>query len=197
MRNCILYIAISLDGYIADRDGRVDWLTDSGNGEGDESYSRFLEQVDTIVMGWNTYHQIVSELSPGQWPYCGMTCYVITHRALSSTDSIRFVNCRPCKLIRSLKTRAGRGIWICGGAQIVAPLLASGAIDRYHISVIPMILGGGIPLFPAGTPQIPLRLLRAESHCGITELVYLPRNPAPQTEPDRANTSPNTAKCTG
>ena len=72
---------MSLDGYIADKQGKVDWLTGQ-NPESQEpdSYSSFLQEIDTVIMGWNTYHQIVTELSPGQWVYEGLDCYVLTHR---------------------------------------------------------------------------------------------------------------------
>lgn len=59
MRKIILYIATSLDGYIADRDGSVDWLTGDGSGEDSDSYAKLLERADTVLLGWNTYHQSV------------------------------------------------------------------------------------------------------------------------------------------
>ena len=79
MRKVILFIAMSLDGYIADRNGKVDWL----NGQDDHvenlnTYSIFIEGVDTVVMGWNPYHQIITELSPKEWVYSGLASYVIT-----------------------------------------------------------------------------------------------------------------------
>lgn len=68
MRNVILFIAMSLDGYIADSEGKVDWLGGQGkDGEMVDTYSAFAKTVDTVVMGWNTYDQIVTELSPGEW----------------------------------------------------------------------------------------------------------------------------------
>ena len=73
MRKVILYIAMSLDGYIADQNGNVDWLNEYDSDEdveGTDSYSLFLDKVDTVIIGYNTYHQIVTELSPEQWVYC-------------------------------------------------------------------------------------------------------------------------------
>jgi dihydrofolate reductase len=68
MRKVILFIAMSLDGYIADCEGKVDWLEGLGNEEEMiDTYSEFVTQVDTVVMGFNTYHQIVTELSPDEW----------------------------------------------------------------------------------------------------------------------------------
>ena len=83
MREVILYIAMSLDGYIADAQGGVDWLGGHGEPEeGMESYSRLLQRIDTVVMGWNTYHQVTTQLSPDRWVYEGLHTYVITHRPL-------------------------------------------------------------------------------------------------------------------
>ena len=81
MRKIRLYIAMSLDGYIADKNGGVSWL--SGHGQDEENidtYSEFIKNVDTVIMGWNTYHQIVTELSPQEWVYADLKSYVITHR---------------------------------------------------------------------------------------------------------------------
>ena len=70
MKKISLFIAMSLDGYIADSKGSVEWLTGQGNDEDNiDSYSEFVKDIDTVVMGWNTYHQIVTELSPEDWVY--------------------------------------------------------------------------------------------------------------------------------
>ena len=121
MCKVILYIAMSLDGYIADREGGVDWL----GGHGDDSemrdtYSEFIVHVDTVVMGRNTYDQIVTELSPDEWVYRDLTSCVITRREVpASAENIRFSAEDPCRLIRSLREKEGKAIWICGGAQVV------------------------------------------------------------------------------
>ena len=118
MREVILYIAMSLDGYIADKQSKVDWLTEQ-NPESQEpdSYSSFLQEIDTVIMGWNTYHQIVTELSPGQWVYEGLDCYVLTHRELPDNGQTHFT-CQPVtELVEERKQRPGKNIWICGGAD--------------------------------------------------------------------------------
>ncbi len=173
MREVILYIAMSLDGYIADKQGKVNWLTGQ-NPESQEpdSYSSFLQEIDTVIMGWNTYHQIVTELSPGQWVYEGLDCYVLTHRELPSSGQIHFT-CQPVtKLLEERKQRPGKNIWICGGAAVVQPLIRENLIDRYDISIIPTILGGGIPLFPDGMVEKRLHLTYTENANGIVRLIY-------------------------
>lgn len=93
MRKVTLFIAMSLDGYVADEKGGVDWLAgqDPAAGDGD-SYSRFVEGIDTVIMGWNTYHQVVTELSPDAWVYEGLESYVLTHKALPSQRGITFTD---------------------------------------------------------------------------------------------------------
>lgn len=80
MREVVLFIAMSLDGYIAESDGGVGWLSgQDADAEDQDSYSEFAQNIDTVVMGWNTYHQIVTELSPDEWVYGDFATYVITH----------------------------------------------------------------------------------------------------------------------
>lgn len=173
MRKAVLFIAMSLDGYIADSKGGVDWLT----GQGDDSenvdvYSQFVKDIDTILMGWNTYHQVTTELSPTQWVYEDFTTYVITHKERVSTERIRFTGEDPAKLLERLKAEAGKDIWICGGANLVQQLMREDLIDRYYISVIPALLGSGVRLFENTGREIKLKLLKTQTYNGITDLVY-------------------------
>ena len=155
MKKVVLYIAMSLDGYIADKEGKVDWLKgQNGNEDMIDTYSDFIKEVDTVVMGWNTYRQIITELSPNQWVYSDLTTYVITHRQLPSTENIKFIQENPCDLVKRLKQEQGKKIWICGGAKIVQALLKEKLIDEYTISVIPTILGAGIRLFGETVKEI-------------------------------------------
>ena len=176
MRSVILYIAMSLDGYIADREGGVDWLAGQEPGQDiPDSYSTLLERIDTVLLGWNTYHQLTTQLSPEQWPYEGLDCYVFTHRSLPSKEGITFSDADPCALVRELKARPGRDIWLCGGAALAQALAAAGLIDRYEITVIPTLLGGGVPLFGALEQEQKLRLLGTGTFNGMAELIYVPR----------------------
>lgn len=176
MRNVVLYIAMSLDGYIADMNGKVDWLNGhSDNEETIDTYSTFIKDIDTVVMGWNTYHQVTTELSPNEWVYKNLTTYVITHRPLSSTGNIKFVQDNPCRLLEKLKREEGKSIWICGGGNIIHPLVRNGFIDEYYISIFPVILGSGIRLFEEIPNEIKLKLARTQAYNGIVELVYVCR----------------------
>lgn len=177
MKKIKLYIAMSLDGYIADSTGGVDWL--SGHGEDSEnmdSYSEFLKDIDTVIMGWNTYHQIVKELSPDKWIYDDFTTYVVTSKEKKSSDKIRFTNRCPSELVKKLRDERGKDIWICGGAHIIQQLIREDLIDVYYLSVIPTILGSGIRLFDcAVSHEIKLRLLKTQNYNGMTDLIYTKR----------------------
>lgn len=176
MRNVSLFIAMSLDGYIADSRGGVGWLEGQGNDdENRDTYSEFVKNIDTILMGWNTYHQIVTELSPDEWVYNDFTTYVITHKEQSSSEKIRFTNMDPAGLIKRLQKENGKDIWICGGADLVRQLVNEDLIDCYYITVIPTLLGSGIRLFGNAEHEIKLRLLRTQSYNGMTDLIYTRR----------------------
>lgn len=173
MRKVVLFIAMSLDGYIADCDGGVAWL--EGQGQDDENidtYAEFVKSVDTVIMGWNTYHQIVTELSPNEWVYDDLTTYVVTHRKETSSDKIRFVDMNPVALINQLKMEEGKDIWICGGAHLIRQVLSAHLIDCFDITIIPTLLGFGIRLFENGNEEIKLKLVKTLSYNGMTELVY-------------------------
>ena len=173
MRKVTLFIAMSLDGYIADKDGGVDWLNgQEENGENMDTYSEFIKTIDTIIMGWNTYHQVITELSPEEWIYPEQISYVITHREIPSTERIRFTSESPCDLVKRLREEEGNGIWICGGASIVRQLMETDLIDTLHISVIPTLLGDGVRLFGPLEKEQKLRLVKTQSYNGITDLVY-------------------------
>lgn len=176
MRKISLFIAMSLDGYIADREGGVGWLNGQGHDEENiDSYSEFVKTIDTILMGWNTYHQIVTELSPEEWVYKDLTTYVITHRDYASSENIRFVNTDPIDLVKKLKGENGKDVWICGGANLVQQLVREDLIDCYYITLIPTLLGSGIRLFDQAKGEIKLRLLHTQSYNGMTDLIYTRR----------------------
>lgn len=144
MKKISLFIAMSLDGYIADSNSSVDWLSgQSENEENIDTYSEFIQDIDTVIMGWNTYHQIVTELSPDEWVYDDFKSYVITHKSKKSSDKIIFTNESPIELVKKLKEENGKGIWICGGANIIQQLVNEDLIDCYYITVVPTILWFG------------------------------------------------------
>lgn len=176
MKKVSLFIAMSLDGYIADREGSVNWLSGQDeDGDTMDPYSEFVKEIDTVIMGWNTYHQIVTELSPDEWVYQDLTTYVVTHHPKASSDKIRFTREQPVELVKKLRQKEGKGIWICGGANLVRQLVRADIIDCYYITIIPTILGSGIRLFEEAEHEIKLKLLKTQSYHGMTDLIYLKR----------------------
>lgn len=173
MRKVVLYIAMSLDGYIADNQGGVAWLNGQGNDtENMDTYSEFVKDIDTILMGRNTYNQIVTELSPTEWPYRDFTTYVFTHNKSKSTEKIEFTDENPVKLLKALKACNGKDIWICGGADLIGQLRRSDLIDKYIVTIIPTLLGKGIRLFGEIEKEQKLFLTKTQKYNGMVELIY-------------------------
>lgn len=173
MRKVKLYIALSLDGYIADNNGGVSWL--GGQNEtyqGDYGYSDFISGIDTVIMGYTTYHQVTTELSPGEWVYEGMMSYVLTHRQMADTGEIKFINQPLHELVALLKQQEGKAIWICGGASIINQLIEHDLIDEYHLTVMPILLGSGIRLFEEHENQNLLELMSTSSVNGVLNCIY-------------------------
>lgn len=111
LRKVSLFIAQSLDGYIADKNGSVDWL----GGQVAEQpmpdvYSEFIQAVDTVIMGYKTYEQVSTQLSPDNWPYSGMKTYVLTHRKIKARPEISFVKEALPELIERLQQQAEKDL---------------------------------------------------------------------------------------
>lgn len=178
-RDVILYIAMSIDGYIADTKGSIAWISGQDrNVETEDTFTLFFQNVDTVIMGRTTYNQIVNELSPNEWPYIGTETFVITHDENSNgSEHICFCNTSVCRLVTELKKQSGKDIWICGGALIARQLIAEDLIDTYHLAIIPVILGGGIRLFDTTHQSINLSLDDTKQYNGIIELTYNRRYP--------------------
>jgi dihydrofolate reductase len=177
MRKVVLFIAMSLDGYIASPDGGIDWLAGEDAASSDfGSYERFIAGVSDVVMGYNTYHQLTTELMPGAWPYAAQRSFVLTHKKDEAPQGgVTFTDEPLGTLIARLKTEPGGEIWICGGASVANQCMRAGLIDRYHINVIPVLRGAGIRLFAGLAEAVPLTLLSTDSYNGIVDLVYAPR----------------------
>lgn len=167
----VLYIAMSLDSYIARPDGSVDWLLDVEGDGGDSGYAQFYETVGTVVMGRLTYDEVL-KLSE-EFPYAGKPCYVMTRSTTRSDDSyVKFTNESVETLIPKLRAASLGDVWIVGGGQIIQACLEKELLDEIHIAVIPKVLGEGIPLFPIGTLPSTLRLLDIETFGQIVMLKY-------------------------
>ncbi|MBX9805510.1 MAG: dihydrofolate reductase family protein [Alphaproteobacteria bacterium] len=146
MTKVILYIATSLDGFIADKDGGVDWLPHPPNDEGDEfGYKALMHRVSTILMGSRSYRQI---LGFGEWAWGDKTTYVFTSQPLTTTrDDILFVNEDAKRFMEKLKSQnLTQDIWLLGGAELVTSFAKEKLIDECILTVVPSTLGEGIKL---------------------------------------------------
>lgn len=171
MRRVVLYISLSLDGYIADAGGGVGWLGGQDpDYMGDYGYEAFIHTVDTVLMGARTYRQVTEELSPDCWPYQGMETYILTHRPEIDTPECRFVDGSPTELLHRLRQEEGGDIWICGGADLIRQCIRE--IDEFHLSIMPILLGNGTPLFPEGRPPLTLCLTALRQENGVIDCVY-------------------------
>lgn len=166
MRDVILLITCSLDGFIAAEDGNVDWLIS----EDEYDFDTFLEGADTLLMGHKTYQQV---LDFGKWPYVGKECYVFTNEHMDSGDDKVTFSSDPVGTTESLILGAGGAIWVIGGASIISELLNKGLINEFRIAIQPIILGKGIALFKDIKKRMKLELLSSQAYSsGLVELVY-------------------------
>lgn len=149
MRRIILYIATSIDGYIATPDGGVEWLNEVPNPTNeDHGYNVLLDSIDTVLMGGRTYHEIIG--FGVQWPYKSKVTYVVSRRNSNVTpkEDVHFITEDIVSKISELKNEAGKDIWLVGGGELTTILLNANLIDEMRLCVAPIILGQGIPLFP-------------------------------------------------
>ena len=162
-----MFIATSLDGFIAERDGGVDWLfTDN-----DYGYTSFFDSIETLIIGRRTYEQV---LGFGEWPYGEKPTYVFT-RGVPGGDHphVEFVSSEAGPLVEKLRHRSSGDIWLVGGAALVSVFRELHLIDEYILSVHPVLLGDGIPLFERPQPRESLRLREELSFgSGLVQLRY-------------------------
>ena len=175
-RKVILYISQSLDGFIADSKGNVDWiLGNNENYDSDYGYEIFIKDIDTVILGANTYKQIKNELSPDKWVYENLKSYVLTNEIIEDTTNIKYVNMNIKELINRLQKEHGKNIWICGGANLVNQCVKEDLIDEYQITTVPIILGNGIRLFEANNKNIKLELKYTKEENGLILGIYAKR----------------------
>lgn len=148
MRKIKLYIAVSLDGFIATPSGDVDWLCEIPNPNGiDHGRKEFLESIDTILMGGKTFNKITS--FGDKWPYKKKT-YVVAHHNTNflKNEDIHFITENLYNEIKRIKDEDGKDIWLVGGGELTSILLNCDLLDEIRLCYVPIVLGKGIPLFP-------------------------------------------------
>ncbi len=177
-RKVVLYIASSLDGYIATSEHHLDWLF-SVEGEGDNGYSRFYETVDTILLGRVTYDWIIGH-EKGRFPYVGKECYVFSRTAKEDNENVRFISGDIARFVVDLKKKEGGDIWLVGGGDLLRTFLNEKLVDEIIITLAPWLLGSGIPLFQNNAFPTALTLTSVRRYNQFVELRYETREiPAP------------------
>jgi len=171
-RRVILYIAMSLDGYIAKSDGDIGFLSIVELEGEDYGYADFIKTVDTVIVGRKTYDKVIS--LAGDNPYGDRDVYIITRSAKPPGGHLKFYTGSLKDLVHTLKRSDGKHIFVDGGAQIVNEMLSGNLIDEFYISVIPVLLGEGISLFKSGRPETDLKLIHSQYfEKGLVQLHYI------------------------
>ena len=183
-----IHMAASLDGYIARRDGRVDWLEasdrfDSGEVMAPDAVAAFLETIDCYVMGSRTYETALAFDEQGLgWPYGEKATFVLTHRALRKARST--VEFHTGDLQRFVEDRLEpnfRNIWFVGGGAVSGECLRRGLAHELRYSILPVVIGDGIAFFEGLDRDVALHLLEVKAYQnGMVALRYEVKRPLQQ-----------------
>jgi len=173
MRKIVLYIAASIDNFIAKKDGNVDWLDDpdyaiEGN---DLGYSAFYQSLDTTFMGNATYQEVLGFDVP--FPYPDKKNYVFSRSEKENDENVEFVSGDIVAFTKQLKAQSGKNIWLVGGGQINTLFLEKGLIDQIILTIIPITLGDGISMFQKGSVETKFVLEKSEAfQNGMVQLTF-------------------------
>ncbi|SHO48398.1 dihydrofolate reductase family protein [Anaerocolumna xylanovorans] len=170
MRKIVLFIAMSLDGYIATEEDSLEWLFQT-EGEGDNSYQEFYETIDTIILGRRTYDWI-QNVEGDNFPYKGKQCFVFSGTKQGEEGDVRFFNGDVVDFAEKLKSEEGKDIWVVGGGELLHHFAANRLVDKWIITIAPTILGSGIPLFKKNDFETRLKLTDIKRYNQFTELHY-------------------------
>lgn len=170
-RKLILYIAASLDGYIAKPNDDLSFLSIVEKKGEDYGYNNFIESVDTVIVGKRTYDWVMNHVP--EFSHADKTCYVITRTEKAPIGKTIFYTGNLKELVQKLKQEKGKNIFCDGGAFVVNELLKEKLIDEMIISVIPILVGNGIKLFQDSRPEQRLKLLSAKPFdTGLLQMHY-------------------------
>lgn len=170
-RKVILYISMSLDGYIATKDNSLEFLSMVEQEGEDYGYNDFVKSVDAVIIGRKTYEKVI-ELGY-EYPHKDKDVYILTRTAKPSIGNFKFYTDDLSRLVNDLKSQPGKNIYCDGGAEIANELIKNNLVDEFIISVIPILLGDGIKLFKDGRPELKLELVSAKQFAkGLTQLYY-------------------------
>lgn len=166
----IYYVAASLDGYIARPDGRLDWLDATQSVQDDHGTTAFYDGIDALLMGRMTFDSLSAA---GHWPYPGKPCTVLTRNPLEQPpESVSMRHCTPTEALADFAELGYQRVWLVGGGSLAGNCFAAGLIDELVVSLVPYLLGAGIPLFSTGLERN-LNLHEQRSFAsGVVQLHY-------------------------
>ena len=175
-----IHMAASLDGFIARKDGRVDWLETSDEFVGGDTMEpgfveAFLKTIDCYVMGSRTYETALGFEAKGfGWSYGDKPTFVLTSRELPRTrDSVEFHSGDLTQFVNGRLRPEFRSIWVVGGGAVSGECLRLGLADEVRYSILPILIGDGIPFFEKLDRDVPLHLAEIKAYKnGMVELRY-------------------------
>jgi dihydrofolate reductase len=168
---CSVYIASTLDGFIARPNGGIEWLSIVERQGEDYGFKAFFDSVDTMIMGRKTYE---TALGFDTWHYEGKRCVVLTHATRVARHGEEFFAGDLTALMERLAVEGSKRVYVDGGA-VIAQFLGAKLIDDLTVSVIPVLLGEGIPLAPRIGQDVRLQLTEHRAfESGLVQLVYRP-----------------------
>ncbi len=174
MRKLSLFIATSLDGYIAKPNDDLSFLKIVEKEGEDYGYAEFTANIDTIILGRKTYDYVLKEIGSSHYDNGERDVFVITRTSRPSTGRTTFYTGNLTDLVLRLKSDSGKNIFCDGGAEIINELLKYDLIDEFIVSVIPILLGNGTRLFKDGRPEQQLQLVSSETFdTGLAQFHYI------------------------
>ena len=173
MRKIALFIAMSLDGYIAKPNDDLSFLKIVEKEGEDYSYAEFMDKIDTIIIGRKTYDYVLKEIGSSHYDNGQRDVYVMTRTERPKVGRTTFYTGNLTDLVKRLKAEEGKNIYCDGGAEVINELLKHDLIDKFIIAVIPILLGNGTRLFKDGRPEQTLEFMTAKTFVtGLTQLHY-------------------------
>jgi len=173
MRKLSLFIAMSLDGYIAKPNDDLSFLKIVEKEGEDYGYAEFTDKIDTLIIGRKTYDYVLKEIGSSHYDNGKRDIYVITRTERPQMDRTIFYTGNFTELVKRLKSEKGKNIYCDGGAEVINELLKYDLIDELIISVVPVLLGNGTRLFKDRRPEQTLEFIEAKTfNTGLAQLHY-------------------------
>jgi len=171
-RKVLLYIAMSLDGYIAKTGDDLSFLSMVDQPGEDFGYSEFYSTVDTVIVGRKTYDWVMKQVP--EFPHADKESYIITRTPRPAVGKTQFYTGSLKDLVARLQNEPGKNIFVDGGAEVVNELLRENLIDEFTIAIIPILLGEGVRLFKEGFPEQALKLVGVKGYeKGLVQVRYV------------------------